>query len=48
MMYLILLFQTSIEGAFALCRDFDISIWSTPETGFRMALSLIDRMERLQ
>lgn len=39
---LILLAQASMEGAAALCPDIAIPIWSSPETGFRAALALLD------
>lgn len=37
---LILLAQASMEPAIALCKNIDIPIWSSPETGFRTALAL--------
>jgi len=39
---LILLAQASMEGAVALCQDIAIPIWSSPETGFRAALALME------
>jgi len=45
---LILLAQASMEGAIPLCGDIDIPIWSSPEIGFRTALSLIENMEKMQ
>ena len=39
---LILLAQASMEGAVALCPDIPIPIWSSPETGFRAALALLE------
>lgn len=45
---LILLAQASMEGAIALCGDVGIPVWSSPEIGFRTALSLIDSMNKMQ
>ncbi|MEQ1888517.1 MAG: hypothetical protein ABL951_04965 [Alphaproteobacteria bacterium] len=45
---LILLAQASMAGAIAYCQDIAIPIWSSPETGFRAALALIDYEEKAQ
>lgn len=42
---LILLAQASMAPVIALCAGIDIPIWSSPETGFRAALALIDSKE---
>jgi hypothetical protein len=43
---LILLAQASMHGAIAYCPDITVPIWSSPETGFRAALALIDYEEK--
>lgn len=45
---LILLAQASMQGAIALCGDIAVPIWSSPEIGFRTALSLAQNMEKMQ
>lgn len=39
---LILLAQASMHGAIGHCPDIQIPVWSSPETGFRAALALIE------
>ncbi len=43
---LIILAQASMHGAIAHCPEITIPIWSSPETGFRAALALIDYPEK--
>lgn len=43
---LIVLAQASMHGAVAYCPEISIPIWSSPETGFRAALALIDYEEK--
>lgn len=43
---LIILAQASMHGAIAHCPEIAIPIWSSPETGFRAALALIDYEEK--
>lgn len=43
---LILLAQASMQGAIAHCPDITVPIWSSPETGFRAALALINHKEK--
>ncbi len=43
---LIILAQASMHGAIAHCPEITIPIWSSPETGFRAALALIDYEEK--
>ncbi|MFZ5836649.1 MAG: aspartate/glutamate racemase family protein [Pseudomonadota bacterium] len=44
----IVLAQASMHGAIAHCPEITIPIWSSPETGFRAALALIDYEEKTQ
>ncbi|MSP42919.1 MAG: hypothetical protein EXR08_06075 [Alphaproteobacteria bacterium] len=44
---LILLAQASMQGAAAYCPELTVPIWSSPETGFRAALALIDHKENI-
>ncbi len=43
---LIILAQASMHGAVAHCPEITVPIWSSPETGFRAALALIDYEEK--
>lgn len=43
----IVLAQASMHGAIAYCPEITIPIWSSPETGFRAALALIDYKENM-
>lgn len=43
---LIILAQASMHGAIAHCPEITIPVWSSPETGFRAALALIDYEEK--
>ncbi|MFZ5932379.1 MAG: aspartate/glutamate racemase family protein [Pseudomonadota bacterium] len=43
---IIILAQASMHGAIAHCPEITIPIWSSPETGFRAALALIDYEEK--
>ncbi|HEX4891317.1 MAG TPA: aspartate/glutamate racemase family protein [Alphaproteobacteria bacterium] len=43
---LIILAQASMHGAIAHCPEITVPIWSSPETGFRAALALIDYEEK--
>lgn len=43
---IIILAQASMHGAIAHCPEITIPIWSSPETGFRAALALIDYKEK--
>ncbi len=45
---LIILAQASMAGAIVHCPDITVPIWSSPETGFRAALALIDYEEKTQ